>query len=66
MQLEKQCHAEELAGVQRKAYRVINHTSKRVMTNTAQCCAVVVEKLEALDLGAGEHRRKQATPPEEA
>ena len=38
-------HAHHLAEVERKSYRVINHTSKRVMSNTAQCCELLVKKL---------------------
>lgn len=31
--------------IERKAFRVVNHASKRVMSNTAQCCELVVQKL---------------------
>ena len=31
--------------IERRAYRVINHTCKRVMSNTAQCCEYVARKL---------------------
>ena len=29
-----------------KAFRVINHTSKRVMSDTAQCCEFIAKKLQ--------------------
>jgi len=31
--------------VERRAHRVINHTSKRVMSNTAQCCELIIKRL---------------------
>ena len=40
-------HADELADAERQAARVINHTSKRIMCNTAQCCDVVLACLRA-------------------
>ena len=39
-------HSRELAEVERKAFRVVNHTSKRVMSNTAQCCELVARTLQ--------------------
>ena len=39
-------HVHELREVERKAFRVINHTSKRVMSNTAQSCELLARKLE--------------------
>lgn len=34
-----------------KAHRVLNHTAKRVMANTSQCCRMAIEQLRALPLG---------------
>jgi hypothetical protein len=32
--------------VERKAFRVVNHTSKRVMSNTAQACELILKQLQ--------------------
>ena len=39
-------HNRQLADVERKAFRVINHASKRVMCNTAQCCELAAKALQ--------------------
>jgi len=34
--------------IEQKAHRVLNHTAKRVMANTSQCCRMVIAQLEPL------------------
>jgi len=36
--------------IEQKAHRVLNHTAKRVMANTSQCCRMAIEQLKALPL----------------
>ena len=39
-------HAEQLAEIERKTFRVINHTSKRVMSNAALTCDLIEQRLK--------------------
>jgi hypothetical protein len=52
--VEQQWHEQELAHVERKAFRVLNHTSKRVAANTAQCLDICLEKLQRHATALGE------------
>ena len=40
--------------IEQKAHRVLNHTAKRVMANTSQCCQMVIEQLGSLKASTAE------------
>ena len=51
--------------VEKQALHVINHAAKRVMSNTAQACQLLLAKLEELDVADDEQRAKARAEAEE-